>query len=143
MILIVAESNPFNILDHFDKSNDISRYAIFPLLLLVALIYLMMNFYLLWKWHTSGELDTNVNKLIGIQRTIGIFYSFGCIVDYFFRVYGSPVLFLSESTYCSCWMIYYKFLAYSYLAAHLAIAIIRFTCIKYPTEFQNRYLGII
>ena len=83
MILIVAESNPFNILDHFDKSNDISRYAIFPLFLLLALIYLMMNFYLLWKWHTSGEFDTNVNKLIGIQRTIGIFYSLAALLTTF------------------------------------------------------------
>ena len=120
-------------------SSLISIYALFPMLLLETMLYVPMNIYLLWMWYRTGQWDTLVNKLICIQRICGILYSVGCLVDFFFRLDGMTFSFFSPANSCSCWMIYYKFLIFIYQTSQLAMAILRFICVKYPIDYHIRY----
>ena len=103
-------------------------------------LYVSMNIYLLWMWHKTGQLDTLVNKLVCIQRVCGILYSVGCLVDYFFRLDETKISFYFPANICSCWMMYYKFLINLFHTSQLAMALVRFICIKYPIEYHNRYI---
>ena len=117
----------------------ISKYALFPLLVGEAIIYVCLNSRLLWIWYITGEWDTIVNKFIFLQRIWGIIYMVGCVVDFWIRLYGlDTVTFMSMDTNCSCWMIFYKFLFYAIMTSQFAIAVLRIVCVSYPIEYHNR-----
>jgi hypothetical protein len=142
--LILDESLQYtegiNILNHkLVLSNLISEYAMFPILGVETVLYTTMNIYLLWIWYTHGQFGTIINKIMGIQRICGVFYSVGCLLDYFLHIYGEPISFISQPTLRSCWMIYYKLLVYNYHTSHLVLALLRFFCVKFPIEYHVRY----
>jgi hypothetical protein len=116
----------------------ISKYTMFPMLLMETMLYVPMNLYLLWMWFSTGQWDTIVNKLISIQTLCGILFTVGKVVDYYLRLDGVPPSFLLPTTYCSCWMVFYRFLVYIFQTSHLSMAIVRFLCVKYPLEFHIR-----
>ena len=136
--MLLDESDHRTRENNFFKSDALAKYALFPILSLETIIYITMNIFLLWIWYKSGEFVTIVNKLIGIQRLFGILYSFGCLLDYFYRVYGTSVSSDWQAFICSCWMIYYKLLVYGFHTSHLGIALVRFFCVKYPIEYHIR-----
>ena len=60
----------------------ISKYAMYPVVVVEMVIYVSLSTHLLWMWYSNGEFDTIVNKLIFIQRIFGIFDTTGLVVDY-------------------------------------------------------------
>ena len=119
-------------------SNFISKYVLYPLLLLETLLYVLMSLYLLWTWYSTGQWDTIVNKLISIQALCGIIITLGRVVDYFFRLYGLQPSFMLPTTYCSCWLVFYKFFIYIFQTSHLSMAVVRWVCVKFPLDFHAR-----
>ena len=110
----------------------------FPLLVMETLLYVPMNLYLLWTWIAREKRDTLVDKLICLQRVCGIVYCTGSFVDYYFRLTGVHLTSMSLATYCSCWMVFYKILIYTFQTSHLCMALVRFLCVKYPLQYHTR-----
>ena len=120
-------------------STFISKYAMYPLLIVEMVTYVMMSSRLLWIWYSHKELNTIVNKLIFIQRIFGIIHCIGIIVDYGIRLYGpTSFSFISVDNYCGCWIMFYKSLFYATMGAYFAMAVIRLLCVAYPIEYHNR-----
>ena len=107
------------------------------MLLLETLFYVPMNLYLLWIWYITGQWDTIVNKLISIQTLCGIILTLSRAVDVHFRFGSSHSSFMLSSTYSSCWLMLYMFLAYMFQTSHLAMAMVRWVCVRYPMEFHT------
>ena len=116
----------------------IIKYAMYPVLLLETLLFTPFNIYLLWMWISMGQWDTIVNKMIIIQTFCGVFITLGKLGDFSVRLVGLEPSFMLPSTYCSCWLVFYKFLANIYQTSHLSMAIVRWICVKYPLEFHAR-----
>ena len=116
----------------------ISNYAMFPLLVLATLALVPLNIYLIWEWVSRGQYDTIVNKLICIQRAFWTFYYLGVVVDFYLRLQGFRPAFLTESNYCSFWLVYYNIFLYLLQTTNLTIALVRFTCVKYPIAYHTR-----
>ena len=124
-------------------SDYISKYAMFPLLVVEMIIVVSLNGYLLWIWFSTGQVDTIVNKFIFIQRFAIISYIIGCVIDYWLRLYGlESFTFMSADTYCSCWIIFYKTIFYGCSMSLFSAAVIRFICVEYPIEYHIK-LGFI
>ena len=117
----------------------ISKYAMYPVVVVEMIIYVTLNTHLLWGWYTEAKLGTNVNKVIFTTRIVGIFNTLGWVVDYGIRLYGPPSFsFISADNYCACWIIYYKTLFYLTMALNFVNAFVRFLCVEYPIEYHNR-----
>ena len=117
----------------------LSKYAMFPVLLVEVVIYVVLNGNLLWTWFSTGEWDSIVNKFFFLQRIWGILYMVGCATDFWIRLYRiESVIFLSMDNSCACWMIFYKGLFYAIMTSQFTVAVIRYICIKYPIEYHNR-----
>ena len=117
----------------------ISRYAIYPILVVEMVIYVSLNSNLLWSWYMAGELDTIVNKIISMQRMLGIFSTFGWTVDYGTRLFGDPSFsWITTENYCACWIIFYKSIFYLAMGFYFSNAFIRFLCVEYPIEYHRR-----
>ena len=111
----------------------------YPMLLVETMFYITMNTYLLWLWFITGQWGTIVNNLISIQHVCGILITLGRVVDFYFRLYGLNPSSMSLATYCSCWLVFYRFLVYIFQTSHLSMAIVRWVCVKYPLKFHSRY----
>ena len=140
---IPEHESEYNLLKSLDLSSDLSTFvsknAMFPLLVVEMMLYVSMNSRLLWIWFSTGEWDTIVNKFIIIQRTGGIIYMVGCVVDYGLRLYIlESFTFLPAGTYCSCWIIFYKTLFYATSLSLFAAALVRLLCVEFPLEYHNR-----
>ena len=97
----------------------ISKYAMYPVVVVEMIFYVSLNTHLLWGWYNEGKLGTSVNKVIFIIRITAIFNTIGWVVDYGIRLYGPPSFsFISTENYCACWIIYYKALFYLVMALH-------------------------
>ena len=117
----------------------ISKYAMYPVVVVEMFLYVTLNTHLLWGWYKEGKLGTNVNKVIFSTRIIGMFNTLGWVVDYGIRLYGPPSFsFISTENYCACWIIYYKALFYLVMALNFVNAFVRFLCVEYPIEYHNR-----
>ena len=117
----------------------ISRYAVYPVVVVEMTIYVTMNIHLLWGWYTEAKLRTNVNKVIFGTRIIGILMTLGWVVDYGIRLSGPPAFsFISMENYTACWIIFYKALFFLLMALNFINAFIRFLCVEYPIEYHNR-----
>ena len=119
-------------------STFISKYAMFPLLVVEMVIFVSMNSRLLWIWFYNGDWDTIVNKFIIINRICGVIYIIGCVVDYWLRLYGSEIFtYMSADTYCSCWIIFYKTMFYTCSTTSFSAAVIRLLCVEFSIEYHN------
>ena len=111
-------------------STFISKYAMFPLLVVEMVIFVSMNSRLLWIWFSNGDWDTIVNKFIIINRICGVIYIIGCVVDYWLRLHGSETFtYMSDDRYCSCWINFYKTLFYTCSTSSFSAAVSRLLCI--------------
>ena len=123
-----------------ELSMFISKYALYPVVVSQMVIYISLSSHLLWRWYSKGEFDTIVNKIIFIQRILGIFNHIGWVVDYGIRLYGpSSFSFISTENYCACWIIFYKALFYGSMGMYFSTAFIRFIYVEYPIEYHKRY----
>ena len=120
------------------KSDLISKYAMLPMLFIENLLYLPMNTYLLWVWFIKEKRATMVDKHLCLQRGIATIYCAGTVVDYYFRLYGVSLSFMSSANYCTCWQFFYRVTGNAAQISHFCTALIRFICVKYPIEFHNR-----
>ena len=120
-------------------SEFISKFCVFPIVVIQAFIYICLNINLVWMWYTSGELNTIINKFIFLQRFWGIIYNIGSVLDFQFRLFGTGyVAFMSQEDFCASWMIFYKFLFYAIMSAQFAVSLVRYACIAYPIDYHNR-----
>ena len=117
----------------------VSKYAMFPILLVEVAIYVYFNVRLIWILYSTVEWDTIVNKFTFLIIIWGILYMVGSPIDFWIRLYG-PTTFtiISMDNYCSCWMIFYKSMFYVMCLCSLTIAVIRYICVAYPIEYHNR-----
>ena len=117
----------------------ISKYAMYPVVVIEVVIYVSLSSHLLWMWYSAGELGTIVNKIFFLQRILGIINTLGWVLDYGIRLYGpSSFSFISTENYCACWIIFYKSLFYLVNSLYFTIAFTRFLCVEYPMEYHNR-----
>ena len=119
--------------------NDMIRYTMFPILLVETMVYLPMNGYLIWLWFTTGQWDSIVNKLITIQTLSGIMLTIGRLVDFYLRLHAWHPSVMKPSTYCGCWLVFYRFLTFIFQSSHLSMALVRWNCVRHPLTFHIRY----
>ena len=119
-------------------STIVSKYLVYPLLAIEMVVQISLNSNLMYCWYTQGGFNTMVNKIIVIQRVCGSLYSLGCLIDFYFRVYEAPPSQEYIGVVCTCWMVFYKMLAYTNHSLHLVMALVRFFSIKYPLQYHNR-----
>ena len=119
-------------------SKMISEYAMFPLLVMISIIYVPMNLYLLYTWISSSPCNSIVNKIICFQRVLWIVYCIESVVDFFLILNGLYPSFMSLANYCSCRIFFYKFCLFMLQTTNLSMALVRFMCVKYSIEYHNR-----
>ena len=123
----------------FEFSMIISKFAMFPLLVVEMLLVVYLNLYLIWIWYRTGQWDTVVNKFIIMQRMAIISIMIALVMDYSIRLFRpQTLLFMSKASYCFCVIFLYQALTYASICACLAAAVVRLFCVKYPLEFHNR-----
>ena len=121
----------------------VSKYAMFPILVVEVAIYVYLNVRLIWIWYSTGEWDTIANKFTFLQRIWGILYMVGSPIDFWIRLYGHTtfthiVWKMEMENYCLCWMIIYKSMFYASMTYQMTVAVIRYTCVVYPIEYHSR-----
>ena len=120
-------------------SATISKFVMFPLLVVETMAVVYMNVYLLWVWYQTGKWNTIVNKFIIMQRMCIISINTSLVIDYSIRLFGPQILIpISSATYSLCWLFCYQSLMYASICACLSAAVVRFLCVKYPLQYHNR-----
>jgi hypothetical protein len=120
-------------------SVTISKFVMFPLLVLEAMAVVCMNVYLLWVWYQTGKWNTVVNKFIIMQRIVIMSVQIATVIDYSIRLFTPQILIsYSSANYCLGWLFIYQSFVYASICACLSAAVVRFLCVKFPLEYHNR-----
>ena len=120
-------------------SATISKFVMFPLLVVEMVVVVYLNSYLLWVWYITGQWNTIVNKFIIMQRLVISSILISLVTDYSIRLLGTQsYILISSAPYCFCWLFLYHSFVYASICACLSGAVVRFLCVKYPMEYHNR-----